>query len=45
MDDQQEPIHISEQAASGGASPQGVRIVLGISLVLIIIVFAALFLR
>ena len=45
MDDQDSPIHITEQAASAGAPPQGVRIVLGISLVLIIVIFAVLFMR
>ena len=40
-----EPIHVTTDQARGGATPGVTRYVLGISLVLIIVIFAVLVLR
>ncbi len=45
MPDQDEPVHISGEDARSGATPHMTRYILGASLVLVIIVFAILFLR
>ncbi|WP_374145179.1 hypothetical protein [Sphingomonas sp. 28-63-12] len=45
MTDQKNSVHISDQDARAGTTRNGVRFVLGISLVLIVIIFAVLFIR
>ena len=45
MADENEPIHVDAQEARAGATPHMTRYVLGISLVLIIAIYAFLVLR
>jgi hypothetical protein len=45
MSDQETPIHISEQDVRAGDTPHVVRYVLAVSLALIIIAFALIFMR
>ena len=45
MTDPEPPIHISEQDARAGDTPHVVRYVLAVSLVLIVVIFAVMFIR
>jgi hypothetical protein len=45
MAEQDEPIHVDGEAARSGATPHMTRYILGISLVLVIVIFAFLVMR
>ncbi len=45
MTDRNDPIHIDAEDARAGATPHVTRYVLGVSLVLVVLVFAWLFIR
>lgn len=45
MADDNEPIHVKTDRARGGSTPGIARYVLGASLVLIVVIFAILFIR
>jgi hypothetical protein len=45
MTDPDDPIHLSGEQARAGATPHMTRYILGISLVLVIVVFAVLLVR
>ena len=45
MADENEPIHVDAERARAGATPHMTRYILGVSLVLIIVVYAILVLR